>query len=231
MIRQRGVKNPESLNPIGEETEPTATDNAAVVYRIYDRHTPGAAAVFALVSARSGEGTTYCAITIAESIHHLLGDLSVLLVDANMLHGELSELVDSPQKGWLDWLGDTDRYSIQEAVVPWAGHPGVSMLPSGDRPGPEGKHRALQLFDALSGLKANFDFILIDCLSFFGDRLAPRFCTGADGTIIVIEAEKTRKSSARTMVAELRTVGSDILGAVLNKRRYHIPHWLYDRLF
>ncbi len=231
MIKKRGGENPEIVDSIGIEPEPMATDNASLVYRIYDRRTPGAAAVFALVSARSGEGTTYCTRTIAESMGQLLGDLSVLLVDANIAHSELSELVDSPSKGWLDWLSDTDRYSILEAVVPWADHPGISMLPTGDRPGPAGKHRVLQLLDALSRLKAQFDFILIDCPPFFGDRLAPRFCAGADGVIIVIEAEETRKSAAKTMVTELRTAGSDILGAVLNKRRYPIPDWIYDRLF
>ena len=223
------AKTPEIIRSANNTT--AEADNAAVVYRIYDRHTPGSAAAFALVSARAGAGTTFCAINIAKSMHHLLGDLSVLIVDANLQHGELSEMVGAPKKGWLNWLRDSEHYSLQDAISSCVAHPEISILPIGRRPGQKGKHRTLLLFDALSELKADFDFILIDCPPFFGDRLAPRFCASADGVIVVIEAEKTRKSAAKTMVTELRAAGSEILGAVLNKRHYPIPDWIYDRLF
>jgi Mrp family chromosome partitioning ATPase len=46
----------------------------------------------------------------------------------------------------------------------------------------------------------------------------------------VIEAGKTRKQVALRAKEDLEQAGGNLLGVVMNKRKYHIPDWIYKRL-
>ena len=48
-----------------------------------------------------------------------------------------------------------------------------------------------------------------------------------DGVAVVIEAESTRAPVAESLVGNLRQVRARVLGAVLNKRRFHLPARVY----
>jgi glycerophosphoryl diester phosphodiesterase len=52
----------------------------------------------------------------------------------------------------------------------------------------------------------------------------------SDGVVMVIESGKLRRQVAIRAKQELQDAGARILGVVLNKRKYHIPNWLYKRL-
>ena len=51
-----------------------------------------------------------------------------------------------------------------------------------------------------------------------------------DGVVLVVEAEKTRWPVAETVRDRIKSSGGNILGIVLNKRRYYIPEWIYKKL-
>jgi capsular exopolysaccharide synthesis family protein len=79
-------------------------------------------------------------------------------------------------------------------------------------------------------LRQQFGFILVDvpALNQFADATAvARLC---DGIIMVLEANSTRRESARKMAENLQTTSTPILGAVLNKRTFPIPEGLYRKL-
>ena len=82
----------------------------------------------------------------------------------------------------------------------------------------------------LAELRARFDFVVIDApaleRAFIGIMLAPH----VDTTAIVVAAESTRASAARTLRGRLAEVGGDTAGVILNKRRYHVPRAAYERL-
>jgi Mrp family chromosome partitioning ATPase len=52
----------------------------------------------------------------------------------------------------------------------------------------------------------------------------------SDGIVLVLEAESTRREAALIAVEHLRSSNVPILGAVLNKRTFPIPHSIYKRL-
>jgi Mrp family chromosome partitioning ATPase len=52
----------------------------------------------------------------------------------------------------------------------------------------------------------------------------------ADGIVLVLEANATRREAASKVTENLRAAQVKILGAVLNKRTYPIPESLYHRL-
>ena len=51
-----------------------------------------------------------------------------------------------------------------------------------------------------------------------------------DAVVLVINAESTRAPVARNLRDRLMEVGGPVIGSVLNRRRYHIPRFLYRRL-
>lgn len=79
-------------------------------------------------------------------------------------------------------------------------------------------------------LKQKFDFILIDssAASVSPDCLA--ITRNADGVVLVVEAEKTRWQVVESIKNKIEKNGGNILGMVLNKRRYYIPKSFYRHL-
>lgn len=207
------------------------SESAAIVYSMNLHHIKNKASVFGFISARRGEGATYGTIAILEALPKLLGEVSVVLVDANVNHTDLSYRVGFPKRGWANWLANEGSYTIEEAVIPWKNTAGLGVLPVGANSDFVDKQYIPKFVDVISELKTSFDFILIDCQPFFSDKLSSQFCMSSDKVIVVIEAEKTRKFLVRKMMEELHHMKVDVLGCILNKRRYLIPRKLYDLLF
>ena len=82
----------------------------------------------------------------------------------------------------------------------------------------------------LAELRAEFDFVIIDAppLTRYADAIA--LGQLADGLVLVLEADSTRKKAALMAAANLRSSKVQILGAVLNKRTFPIPEKIYRRL-
>ena len=79
-------------------------------------------------------------------------------------------------------------------------------------------------------LRKEFDYVLVDAppLNQYAD--ASVLGQIADGMVLVLEANSTRRESALKAIEALRSVQIDILGAVLNKRTFPIPESVYRRL-
>ncbi len=82
----------------------------------------------------------------------------------------------------------------------------------------------------LQTLRFVFDFILVDCSSMKESADAAYFASAVDGVILVVEADKTRKEQVRNALASMEMAEANVLGCVLNKRRYPIPDWVYRRI-
>lgn len=82
----------------------------------------------------------------------------------------------------------------------------------------------------LQTLRHSFDFVLLDCPSLKDSGDAALFATAADGVVVVVEAERTRKEQVRSTINTLEMAEGNLLGCVLNKRQYPVPEWLYQRL-
>ena len=51
-----------------------------------------------------------------------------------------------------------------------------------------------------------------------------------DGVILVVEAECTRWQIVQQTKENIEIRGGKVLGVILNKRRFYIPKFVYDRL-
>ena len=87
-----------------------------------------------------------------------------------------------------------------------------------------------QLKERLAQLREEFEYMLIDApaVSVCGD--AQLLGLVADAAILVIEANNTRRLTARKAKEPLEAAGVRLLGTVLHNRSFPIPEGLYSRL-
>ncbi len=82
----------------------------------------------------------------------------------------------------------------------------------------------------LERCRENYDFILIDSAPVTVNAETRLLGNIADGVILLIEAGRNRRSVAMQAKKEIVNAGGKLIGTILNRRRFYIPHWLYKRL-
>lgn len=186
----------------------------------------GGPQVVVFCGIESGNG---CSRISSEAAIALAGQTSgnVCLVDANLRSPMLHNLFGLANgKGFADVLrnrGNIREYStlVDRLWVMTSGDhtSNVSSLLTRDK-----------LVPQMGELREAFDFVLIDAppLNRFADAtsLAPL----ADGVVLVLEANSTRRDVARKAADDLRSAKAKILAAVLNKRKFPVPESIYRRI-
>lgn len=81
----------------------------------------------------------------------------------------------------------------------------------------------------LDRLRQNYDLVIIDSPPMEHNRANPFFPL-AGAVILVVEAEKTKHQIVRRSKEQIERQGGNLIGIVLNKKRFHVPDWLYNRL-
>ncbi len=184
--------------------------------------------VILVVGAVEGEGASTVARKLAISLSHNENE-HVLLVDANLRNPVQHTAFGSvPADGLTDVL--ENQVPLSAAVKTGLGS-GLALLTSG-RPTDNPTQLLTQsaFHSVVSAIKTEFDWVLIDGppVTVYPD--AASLASAAGGAVLVLRAERTRMEVAEEAKRVLLDSGVDLLGAVLNGRRYHIPRFIYERL-
>jgi len=174
-----------------------------------------------------GEGSSTVARNLAERLAK--SQLTTLLIDANLRRpSQHLALRSSRMLGVADLA--TSKLPV-EKVLRTSVETGLTFIPSG-RPtkSPIQILESPRLTRALERLRASFERIVIDgppVTAFPDSATVGRL---VDGAVIVVRSESTRREVVEQAKKDLERAGTRVLGAVLNRRRYHIPSWIYERL-
>jgi Mrp family chromosome partitioning ATPase len=76
-----------------------------------------------------------------------------------------------------------------------------------------------------------FDYIIFDGATAFDSSDIQKIATNVDGTVLVVEAGKTRQQVALRAKTQLELAGGNILGVILNKKKRFIPEIIYRFLY
>ncbi|MFW7266627.1 hypothetical protein ACMAUO_01505 [Gluconacetobacter sp. Hr-1-5] len=76
--------------------------------------------------------------------------------------------------------------------------------------------------------RPSFELILVDAPPLRKSYLGVALSSHVDASIIVIGAEETNKSDVKDLIYRIQESRGNIIGAILNKRRSHIPDILYN---
>jgi len=136
------------------------------------------------------------------------------------------------------WRGDEPRsaevaqetvgkaVSLEDHLVKVAGH-GLYLA---DMNTACGGRNALKVTNevviSLRKLSVLFDMIVVVSPPTDDSPFGVTLARHVDGNILVVEAEKTRRSAASKMCQILARSGRPLLGAVLNNEKRHVPNWL-----
>lgn len=176
-----------------------------------------------LTSSQSGEGVSTVAAQLAATAASG-SDHRILLVDANLGRPKLHRTFDCPLSPGLGEV--LVRPSCAAAAIRPTAVPNLSVLPAGEAP-----NRALidaaELTEALEAIRNGQDLVVFDLPAAGLSSFALRIAGLLDGVILVVEAERIRWEVAQRAKQLLVRANAQLLGAVLNKRREHVPTWLY----
>jgi Mrp family chromosome partitioning ATPase len=157
------------------------------------------------------------------------GDGSVCVVDANLrspcLHHYLG--IDN-SRGLSEAV--LEPLPIQDFAQKHA-EANLWILPSGSA---AGQLSFPGVYDRLSSrmteLRGQFKYVVIHSSPLALDSAAILLSSWTDGVVMVVEAETTRRETARRMKQNLDAANVRVLGVVLNNRTFSIPKALYRRL-
>jgi capsular exopolysaccharide synthesis family protein len=184
--------------------------------------------VVAFSGIDSGNG---CSWVCAQAALILAGQKlgSVCLVDANLRSPSLPELF-----GVTNHFGLTDALTKNGSIRDFTKlvrSDNLRLLSCGSLDAESAGFLNSEAMKArVAELRNDFDYVLIDSppMNTHSDGVAVGQL--ADGLVLVLEANSTRREAATKVTENLRAAQIKILGAVLNKRTFPIPGFLYDRL-
>jgi succinoglycan biosynthesis transport protein ExoP len=143
------------------------------------------------------------------------GGRKVLLVDADLRRPRLHRALEVPNRVGLSslMLGGED---LQECIAE-TGIANLHVLPSGPLPpNPSELLGSQRMQDLLHELAQQADVMLIDSPPVLPVADAAVLARRVDGVLLVLEAGRTRQEAARRAVENLRQVGANLIGVVLN---------------
>ena len=176
----------------------------------------------------SGNGCSWICARVGELLASQVTG-TVCLVDANLQSPTLHEQFGVPNH---HGLADALRKSGSiRGYVSQLSRRNLALVSCGSDLG-EGRNLVTsdRMRARMLELRSEFDYVLIDCPAVGESNEAVSLGTIADGVILVLKANSTRKDRARSAVNELQTSKVKILGAVLNQRTFPIPDSIYSKL-
>ena len=172
---------------------------------------PGALFV---TSCQPSEGKSTTAQALAQNFARI--GARVLLVDADLRNPSQhrSFPIDN-SVGLSSYLAGS--CTLQEAAHA-SGIPNLSITPCGPLPpSPAELLAGDKLRKFLAAARAEFDVVIVDGPPIMGLADAPILASATEGTVLIVEAGRTRRGAARAAIRRLQAANGRVLGIVLTK--------------
>ena len=184
--------------------------------------------VIVLTSPSPGDGKTMTTLNLAIALAQ--GGQRVLVIDADLRKGRCHKLVDvDNHHGLANVLAGHAALqdSIQKTSIA-----NLHLLPRGALPpNPADLLMSQKMRAVMRDLRQSFDFIVIDSPPIIAVSDAAILSAMCDGVLLVFHGEKTTTVRARRAVERLESVGTPILGVILNNVDMRNPDYIDYRSY
>jgi Mrp family chromosome partitioning ATPase len=192
---------------------------------------PGAGAprTIVLAGTEPGNGCSWISCRMAAILAtHVQGP--VCIVDANLRSPGLHQFFGVENHNGLSDALEATTEPIRNFLRP-LGRPNLWLLSCGSN---ATDRRSLLSSDRmrvrLAELRQYFGYVLVDSPALSLGNEGVVLSRAAEGVILVLKANSSRRGAARKTIDDLQSAGVRILGAVLNRRTFPIPKAIYDML-
>jgi capsular exopolysaccharide synthesis family protein len=185
--------------------------------------------VVGVTSSSRSEGVSTVAANLA-SVLSEQGSGTTLLVDANTRHPFIHRIFRTRlSPGLVDALtvdrGDGRDNTVVRRTT------NLSILTAGSISGSSAKiPPSDDLAHLLDAARENYRFIVVDMPALEEDSSVARVAASCDGVVLVVETERLRWESISRTKQRLVQYNGNVLGVLLNKRRFPVPNWVYAAL-
>lgn len=168
--------------------------------------------VIVVTSSEPGEGKSTTASNLALSMAQ--GEKKVILIDCDLRKPSLHKKFKISN---LVGLSDVIIGKAELATAIHRYNKNLVVLTSGKiPPNPSEMLSSKAMTNLLESLKDTFDYIILDTPPVQVVTDSQILSTKADGTILVVRSEKTKRDSVQNAINLLRKVNANIIGTVLN---------------
>ena len=181
-----------------------------------------------ITSCFDAEGKTTAAIHTAFALS-AFGGSNVLLIDGNIESPQIHRMFSMElSPGLIDIFHS--NVSFENVLAPTQ-YKGLSIITAGSLPPdtllPFTKHG---FKTTLAEMRSQFDYIIFDGNSILTSSEAATVVFDFDAVILVVACEQTKWEVIQMVQEKIEKAGADVLGVILNKRRFYIPDGIYRRL-
>ena len=195
-------------------------DDARILLQLLSSVQPDNGRVLQLIGASGGEGVSSLALDIA-AIAASREARKVLLLDVEPANGQsvIGALTASGHAATP--VSEARRtYRIDESDL----YVTAPLGPGGERVSEDRWPKAIE------NARKTYDLVLINAPPLARSSAGIELAALADMTLLVVEAEHTRAPVARRLIERVQAAGGQVLGVILNKRRFYIPRFIYSWL-
>jgi len=189
--------------------------------------------VIGVTSCSRCEGVSTVAANLASSLSEM-GNGAVLLVDANSCDPSVHRIFRTGLSPGLQDVLTTSHQDHDEGdgngkVIRRVA--GLNFLTAGGVKESARKPISMDhLIRFLDIMKSEYRFIVVDMPALDEDGAAVRLAGSCDGLVLVVETERLRWEAVSKARQQLEQWNTNVLGVLLNKRRFPVPNWVYSAL-
>lgn len=168
--------------------------------------------IIVVTSSEPGEGKSTTSGNLALCLAQ--GDKRVILIDCDLRKPSIHKKFKISN---IVGLSDVIIGKEELSTAVHRHNKNLIVLTSGKiPPNPSEMLSSKAMSKLLEGLKKEFDYIILDTPPVQAVTDSQILSTKADGTILVVRAERTKKEAVNNAVSLLRKVNANIIGTVLN---------------
>lgn len=171
--------------------------------------------MISVISPRRRDGRSFVAANLAVSFTKM--GLRTLLIDADLRHGRMHKIFTFDQN---EGLSTALRRNMSDVLVSEVENvPNLGVIGCGPRVPNPGDLLSQRAFGTLlASSAANFDVVIVDTPSAIEAPEARLVASMTRASVIVSRKDSTRLDEVRKLVADVRALGSNIVGSVLLPR-------------
>ena len=210
-----------------KDTSLTVEEYRKMKYKILSNGSEKAVKTILFCSSHRGEGNSTVFLNFGQTL--AAEGYRVLMVDADLRHPSLHRLFRLEKENGLTDLcfGNSSLENVMKKTM-WDN---LRVVTGGNAyANPSSVFESEFLGASIEQMKMQGDWVLFDSPPMNSCSDAIALAGKVDGVVLVVESERTRREVALQFKDRLEKSGAHILGVVLNKRKYHVPKWIYRRL-